>query len=58
MKKSRFTVSQIAAIPKEAEGGIAITEVSRNYGISPATFYKLRSKCVGLKPRSLNGSKS
>ena len=41
------------AILKEAEGGIAITEVLGSHGISAATFYKWRSKYVGLEASEL-----
>ena len=53
MKKSRLTESQIVAIPKEAESGIAVTEVLRSHGISGATFYKWRSKYGGLEASEL-----
>jgi hypothetical protein len=51
MKKSRFTESQIVAILKEAEGGIAITEVLR-------LFINGDPNTAALKRLSSNGSKS
>ena len=43
MKRSRFTDSQIPAILKEGESGVAVPEVCRTHGISSATFYKWRA---------------
>jgi len=34
MKKSRFTESQIVAILKEGEAGLAVAQLTRRYGIS------------------------
>lgn len=48
MKRSRFTDSQILAILKEAESGVAVPEVCRTHGISSATFYKWRAKFGGM----------
>lgn len=48
MKRSRFTESQILAILKEAECGMAVLEVCRTHGISSATFYKWRAKFGGM----------
>lgn len=48
MRKSKFTESQIAAILKEAEAGMAVAEVARKHGISVATFYAWRSKYGGM----------
>jgi putative transposase len=39
MKKSRFTESQIVAILKEGEAGLAVAQLTRKHGISAATYY-------------------
>lgn len=53
MRKSKFTESQIAAVLKEAEGGVAVAEVSRKHGISAATFYQWRNKYGGMEVSDL-----
>ena len=47
MKKSRFTESQIVAILKEGETGLAVAHLARKYGISAATYYHWKSKYAG-----------
>jgi putative transposase len=53
MRKSKFSEGQIAAILKEAEAGVAVTEVARKNGISAALFYQWRSKYGGMDPSDL-----
>jgi putative transposase len=48
MKRSRFSEEQIIAILKEQEAGMATAELCRRFGISPATFYKWKSKFGGM----------
>ncbi len=48
MKRSRFNEGQIIGILREQEGGQATADVCRRHGISPATFYKWKSKYGGL----------
>jgi putative transposase len=48
MKKSRFTDSQIMAILKQAESGVPVSELCREYGMSSATFYNWRAKYGGM----------
>jgi len=48
MKKQRYTESQILQILKQAEGGIPVADLCREYGMSSASFYKWRSKYGGM----------
>ena len=49
MRKSRFTEEQIIGMIKEQEAGLPTVEVCRKYGLSTATFYKMKAKYGGLE---------
>jgi putative transposase len=53
MKKTRFTETQIVSILNEADAGITVQDVCRKHGISPATYYKWKSKYGGLSASEL-----
>ncbi len=53
MKKSRFTETQIVSILTEADNGVAVKDVCRKHRISPATYYKWKSKYGGLDASEL-----
>ena len=53
MKKSKFTESQIIAILKQQETGIKVSDLCREHGISPPTFYNWRSKYGGMDASQL-----
>jgi putative transposase len=48
MRKSRFTEAQIIGMIKEQEAGMPTAEVCRRHGLSPASFYKFKSKYGGM----------
>jgi len=53
MKRSRFTEEQIVSIMKEADAGGTVKELCRRHGVSPATYYKWKSKYGGLEASDL-----
>jgi len=53
MKKSTFTPEQIARILKEFDQGKAVEQISRDHGVSKATFYKWRQRYGGLEASEL-----
>lgn len=57
MKKSRFTEAQIVAAIKKQESGVSTKEVSRELGISEATFYTWKAKYGGMEVSELKRTK-
>jgi putative transposase len=53
LKKSRFTESQIVAVLKEGESGIAVAEICRKHGVSSATYYLWKNKYAGVQVSEL-----
>ena len=53
MRKSKFSPNQIAKILKEFDSGQTVAEISREHGVSTATFYKWRSKYAGMSSKEL-----
>ncbi|MBI4384194.1 MAG: transposase, partial [Nitrospinae bacterium] len=49
MKKSRYSEEEIIGILKEHESGVATGGLCRRHGMSPATFYKWKSKFGGME---------
>jgi len=48
MKNGRFSDTQIMGILKQAEGGVPVTELCREHGMSSASFFKWRAKFGGM----------
>jgi putative transposase len=56
MKKSRFTEAQIRGMLRQAEGGLPLSELCREHGISSAAFYKWRAKSGGMDASMMSQS--
>ena len=53
MRKSKFSPQQIAQILKEFDQRKSVDQISREHGVSSATFYKWRSKYAGMNSKAL-----
>lgn len=53
MKRIKFSPSKIAAILKEFDSGKKVEDISRDHGVSRATFYKWRQRYGGLEASEL-----
>ena len=51
MKMTRYSEPQILSILRQAEGGVPVSELCREHGMSNASFYKWRSKYGGTPSR-------
>lgn len=48
MKNGRYSDAQIMAVLKQAEGGVPVSELCRELGMSSASFYKWRANFGGM----------
>ena len=57
MKKTRFTETQIVTAIKKQESGTTVKDISRELGISEATFYTWKAKYGGMEVAEVKRSK-
>jgi putative transposase len=55
--RRKFTGSQIVSALKKQESGIAVKEISRELGISEATFYNWKAKYGGMEASEVKRNK-
>lgn len=53
MRRSKFSPTQIAKILKDFDTGKSVLDITREYGVSSAAFYKWRSKYAGMNSKEL-----
>ncbi len=58
MKESRFTEARIMSVLKQAEAGMSVVELCRQYAISNDAFYKRRAKYGGVDASMIAGTKA
>ncbi len=58
MKMTRYSEPQILAILRQAEGGVPVSELCREHGMSNASFYKWRSKYGGMDASMISQMKT
>jgi len=57
MKKNRFSEAQIVAILKQQQNGQTVVQITREHGISEATFYNWRQRYGGMEVSELKRMK-
>ena len=58
MKMTRYSEPQILSILRQAEGGVPVSELCREHGMSNASFYKWRSKYGGMDASMISQMKA
>ena len=58
MKAKRYTEEQIIAVLREGEAGARVSDLSRKYGMSDATYYNWKAKYAGLTVSELKRLKA
>ena len=58
MKMTRYSEPQILAILRQAEGGVPVSELCREHGMSNASFYKWRAKYGGMDASMMSQMKA
>ena len=53
MKKGKFNTEQISKILKEFEQGKSVEDITREHGVSRASFYKWRQRYGGMEASEL-----
>ncbi len=53
MKRKKYSERQIVKILNEAQAGVPVTELSRQYGFSQSAFYKWKAKYGGMDVSAL-----
>ena len=55
MKSKRFSVEQIVAVLKQAELGMAVSDLTRQMGISEQTCHRWKKQYAGLQSDQVRG---
>lgn len=58
MKARQYTEEQIIVVLKEGEAGAKVSELSRKYGMSDATYYNWKAKYSGMTVSDLKRLKA